>query len=151
MLWAHYYVPTSQKIELPILLAHPVAHPVDSIHTTQMPVYIRKHCLSQSVLCGLIECPPTCFSGYFIHSQNLRKVVVLRCVPNADTVYAYTFFSWFCQSFLEANRRDGRLEDRRVHEAVWLSMERSADELQRMRQYVRAKWRYLLHFSHWAL
>ncbi|CAI8012638.1 Ankyrin repeat domain-containing protein 27 [Geodia barretti] len=26
-------------------------------------------------------------------------------------------------SFLEANRRDGRLEDRRVHEAVWLSME----------------------------
>ena len=83
-----------RKIELPILLAHPVAHPVGSIHTTQMPVYIRKHCLSQSVLCGLIECPPTCFSGYFIHSQNVRKVVVLRCLPNGDTVqYMHTLSS----------------------------------------------------------
>ena len=37
------------------------------------------------------------------------------------------FIFLISQSFLEANRRDGRLEDRRVYDAVWLSIERSAE------------------------
>jgi hypothetical protein len=58
-------------------------------------------------------------AGFMQHYLIVEQESLLRETANkleATTKQAHA-------SFMESNRRDGRLQDRRVHEAVWLSIE----------------------------